>query len=493
MVLRRSDEWKLTISIAIYGFYNAYLHPLSRYPGPKLWAAYRLFFVIKDYQGLLPFEVLKFHRKYGPVVRIAPNELAFTDASAWDSIQGRLPDRRQNVKDFDPYGPLQQGHDREIIHANDVTHARLRRIYGPAFTPKAVEEQTGMLLKYADLLVTSLKKAIAINPTQDLSSWYNYTTFDLTGEFAFDEPFHCLDQGGKDHFFIQTVCSGTVAGHKIAQLERYWLYSMLKPFIPKSAFQAKFDMDAYTEALVDRRRERGYVQGRTDVMNYLLQNKNEEDRLSRGELVDNAVVLVVAGSETTATLLTGTTWQLCKNSDKYRKVVDEVRSAFKTGDEIIPKTVNDLPYMLAVLSETMRIFPPTGFGFPRIITSERGQDIAGHHVPKGTHCAVFHYAAYRYEHNFTRPEDFIPERWLPNAPSEFANDAREVLQPFHTGPRGCLGKNLAYAEMRLLLAKMLFHFDFELADPNEDWFGHLKAFSVWDRTSLMIRLKPVQR
>lgn len=56
-----------------------------------------------------------------------------------------------------------------------------------------------------------------------------------------------------------------------------------------------------------------------------------------------------------------------------------------------------------------------------------------------------------------------------------------------------MSRSLAYAEMRLLLAKMLWHFDFELADPEDDWYGRLKAFMVWERGNLKIRLKPVVR
>jgi hypothetical protein len=57
-----------------------------------------------------------------------------------------------------------------------------------------------------------------------------------------------------------------------------------------------------------------------------------------------------------------------------------------------------------------------------------------------TRCSIWHHAAYRYEDNFTRPEEFIPERWLLDASAEFKNDKREVVQPFMVGPRGCLGK-----------------------------------------------------
>lgn len=323
----------------------------------------------------------EFHKRYGPIVRIAPNELAFIDGQAWEDLQGLLPDRTQNAKDLDAYTPKMTGYEKSIIMANDAQHARLRRIYGPAFTPKAVEEQSGMLLKYANLFVTSLKRAIASNPVQDMSAWCNYATFDLTGEFAFDEPFHCLEDGGKDHFFVKTVSHGTTAGQKIMQLERYGIFSMIKPFLGKSAMQAKFDMDDYTAELVERRREKGYVPGKTDVLNYLLQNKVENNRLSREELNNNGVVLVVAGSETTATLLSGVLYNLSRNAGACQRVTQEVRTAFKSDGEVTVKSVNDLTYMLAVLSESMRIFSPSPFGFPRIITTPGGQAIAGHHVP----------------------------------------------------------------------------------------------------------------
>jgi cytochrome P450 len=276
---------------------------------------------------------------------------------------------------------LGPGAERQIIFAGDEQHARLRRIFGPAFTPKAVEEQGGMLLKYADQLVATLKENIKRNPVQDMSKLYNATTFDLTGEFAFDESFHCLEKGGASHFFMEIVLKGTIAGLFICQLERYGIWQVLQRLLPKSFFKEKYQLDDYAAALVDRRRERGFVPGKTDVFNYLLQSKHEQDRLSREELIDNTTVLVVAGSETTATLLSGASWLLCKNKDIYAKVKQEVRSAYSTDDDITPKSVNNLPYMIAVLSEAMRLFPPTGFGFPRIIGANEGQSIAGYHVP----------------------------------------------------------------------------------------------------------------
>jgi cytochrome P450 len=387
---------KSLIGVLSWGIYHAYFHPLSRFPGPKLWAAYRLPFAIYNIRGQLPFKVLELHRKYGPVVRIAPNELAFTDSQAWNDIYGMQSGRVQNQKCIDSYTPLQPGSEKGIIIANDATHARLRRIYGPAFSLKAVEEQADMLLKYANLLVTQLKKAVQKQPVQDMSAWYNFTTFDLTGDFAFGEAFHCLDRGGEYHFFVKTVFDGVSLGLQMQQLEHYGFLSLLKPFIPKSFVKPKEDMDQYTQELVDRRVDRGYEPGKMDVFNYLLLNKSEEDQLTPPELYENASTLVVAGSETTATLLTGTTYFLCKNPDVLRKAQQEVRSMFKEDSEITPKSVNELSYMIAVLSESMRIYPPTSFGIPRSIASKGGQSVAGYWVPEKVrllHWPIFHWCA----------------------------------------------------------------------------------------------------
>ena len=81
--------------------------------------------------------------------------------------------------------------------------------------------------------------------------------------------------------------------------------------------------------------------------------------------------------------MAGTTHFLCSHPNVLRKAQHEVRSAFKNDAEITPRSVNDLTYMIAVLTEALRVFPPSPFVFTRILESRAGQRVAGRSVPYG--------------------------------------------------------------------------------------------------------------
>lgn len=102
-------------------------------------------------------------------------------------------------------------------------------------------------------------------------------------------------------------------------------------------------------------------------------------------------------------------------------------------------TVNQCKYLVAVLQETMRLWPAIAISLPRV-TPPEGCEIDGSWVPGGTKVGVSQWSAYRSERNFARADQFLPERWLPEGEEEsFINDTRAAFQPFSTGPRNCLG------------------------------------------------------
>lgn len=105
-------------------------------------------------------------------------------------------------------------------------------------------------------------------------------------------------------------------------------------------------------------------------------------------------------------------------------------------------------------------------------------------------------AAYHSPINFHDAEAFHPERWLPeeynNPSSPFHNDRRDVFKPFSYGRRDCIGRNLAYLEMRLIIALLLWNFDIALDDGMNNWHVQ-KIFGLWQKPALKVRLQTHSR
>jgi cytochrome P450 len=93
---------------------------------------------------------------------------------------------------------------------------------------------------------------------------------------------------------------------------------------------------------------------------------------------------------------------------------------------------------------------------------------------------------------FHKPTTFIPERWLEfstsNPDSCFFNDYRQAVQPFIIGPRACLGQNLAWAEMRLIMAKLVWSFDFSPVEGRSVRWEDLRTYLLVERKAIDVRI-----
>jgi averantin hydroxylase len=96
--------------------------------------------------------------------------------------------------------------------------------------------------------------------------------------------------------------------------------------------------------------------------------------------------------------------------------------------------------------------------------------------------AVQKFAAGRSPQNFHRPDEFLPQRW--QGRGEFANDRQGASQPFSIGPRNCIGRELAYTEVRLILVHLLWHFNIRPGGPGTDWLAEQGVWILWDKKPL---------
>lgn len=207
--------------------------------------------------------------------------------------------------------------------------------------------------------------------------------------------------------------------------------------------------------------------------------------MSHDEMKETSATIVMAGSETTATLLSGAVYYLLKSPTWLRKLQDEIGTAFQNESEITFTSTPQLKVLNAIIQETFRLYPPVSIFLPRIVPKE-GATVAGLFIPPGTRIGIPQYAAYRSTRNFTDPDVYAPERFLGG--EKYAEDKRSVIQPFSIGPRNCIGQNLAWAEIRTILAKMVWNFEIEMMDESRDWEKQ-KVFILWSKPSLMVKLK----
>lgn len=142
----------------------------------------------KSITGTLPFDMLDLHKKYGQVVRIAPDELSFANPQAWNDIMGH---RRQGGGGaMDKYMPFIKVIDEkptDIINANRDEHAMLRRALAHGFSDRSMRAQEPIIMKYVDLLIQRLQERCKGGNAVNIAAWYNYTTFDVIGDLAFGE------------------------------------------------------------------------------------------------------------------------------------------------------------------------------------------------------------------------------------------------------------------------------------------------------------------
>ncbi|OQE46305.1 hypothetical protein PENCOP_c001G00493 [Penicillium coprophilum] len=460
--------------------YNVYFHPLSRFPGPLEHRVSRLAYVYRSVRGTLPFDMLKMHKKYGDIVRIAPDELAFSHPDAWQDIMGHQKGQAEFSKATWFYRPVED-QPSHVVNESREQHGRLRRQMAHGFSEKAMREQEPMIRTYVDMLLDRLHEFCESRKPVTLSDWYNYTTFDIIGDLAFGEPFGCL-QGSNLDGWIKGIFDAGRLGIILQALSFYPLVKRtLLSMVPASMKEAHEKHKKLTEEKMMRRMEK--EEGRPDLIEGLLRKRGELN-LSIDELIANAEILIIGGSETTASLLSGATYLLLTNPTAYEKLKEEVRTVFQSSEEINLISVNKLPYMLACLDEAMRMYPPIANGLPRMCP-EGGAKVLGEFVPANTYVSVHQWALYRREEYFKDPNSYHPERFLGD--SSFADDCREVLQPFHIGPRNCLGRNLAYSEMRLILALIIFNFDIEIADEARNWINQ-RNYLMWEKGPLKVHL-----
>jgi cytochrome P450 len=378
---------QLIIRFITKGIYRVYFHPLSKFSGPKTHAATRFPYLLATWKGKPHKFLSTLHEEYGSVVRIAPDELSFIDADAWKDIYGH------NTKTKVTRGSVPHKHwgsmakpvngTPSLIAANDADHTRMRRLFNPAFSDRALKLQEPLFMKYVNLLAEKIHEGIQHNVDHkfDMVKLYNFTTFDVMGDLTFGEPLHMLSQGKYDPW-VSIIFAFVKSGTRMSIMRHYpLLEKAFKAMIPKSLTQKQMDHFNFSQDRVTKRLEKGRVHDGVDIWDLVL-NQSGEKGLSRSEMDSNAGTFMAAGTETTATLLSGLTSLLLENPSTMTQLTKEIRDAFLTSSEMSIERCASLPYLNACIKEALRLYPPLVIGRTRMTPSD-GSTICGQFVPPG--------------------------------------------------------------------------------------------------------------
>lgn len=468
-------------------------HAIRDIPGPPLAAFSNLWLLYQCRLGRRYLAVDEAHKKYGPLVRIQPDHVSVADTSAISVIYSHTGGWLKSDY-YDAFVSIQRG----LFNTRDrAEHTRKRKTVSHTFSQKSI----GQFEQYMTYNLHELVKQwdrmsdTAVNSGQqwaemDCLHWFNYLAFDIIGDLAFGAPFGMLPKGKDIAEVKMTPDSPTTYAPAIEVLNRrgevsgtIGCYPAIKPYakyLPDSFFRdgvrAVQNLAGIAVARVNARldspdEDKG---SRKDLLARLMEGKDENgNSLGREELTAEALTQLIAGSDTTSNTSCAWLYWTLKTPGIMEKLQRELDAAIPDGVEI-PEydMVKDLPYLCNVISETLRIHSTSSLGLPRVVPPGPGITLCSHHFPQGTVLSV---PAYTIHHSPSiwnpsssspsfSPEIFNPDRWLEKNLTQLQKDS---FIPFSTGPRACVGRNVAEMELGLIVSSVARRYEFLLREEGE--------------------------
>jgi cytochrome P450 len=334
-----------------------------------------------------------------------------------------------------------------------------------------------------------------------MCDWSTYLGYDIMGDLTFGKRFNCMES--EEHRYIPhllkqsavlvyVVCikwggSKKRANADMDQLGYLPFIALIRPLLGTPVMDAMAGQIArdnsayikYGKAQMEQRiaaEKDSTKQTRKDFMHYLLDAKDPKTgrSITASELNADSNLMIAAGSDTTSITISATTFYLLHYPAALAKVTAEIRRAFASVDEIRGgSTLNGQIYLRACIDEALRLSPPVPSHLLRAVLAG-GLTIDGHHFPRGTVVGTSIYAIHHCEEYFPDPFVFRPERWIVaekvdgGATAEAVAKAQAAFCPFSLGPRGCIGKKLAYLEVMLALATLLFLYDIRIPESADE-------------------------
>ncbi|KAI3547845.1 cytochrome P450 [Colletotrichum filicis] len=432
-------------TLSIYFFFNIFLHPLRKAPGPWKATISPLWLWYHSYIGDETTSIEALHRFYGPVVRIGPNDVDISDGAALAPIYsekgGFLKTTCYSNFDFD-------GHP-TIFSALDPAHRALRsKAVVSMFSPASIRKEGDQILRSCvDRLMAHIENAAASGKPVNMLNMGRCLALDAVTEYLLGKTYGGIAELEASR---STRDSSSLSASEFVDtfvavgrffLLPSWIFHALEWALPKLFPDQKVDqsMELVTKFCDQVVAEADLEKDQTYQARLLRAGISEE------EAAVQCMDLMFAGTDSTGMNFGAICWHLAQSPSIYQKLKDEL--SLPELSQADPQT---LPYLRGVVREGLRmsmanptrlprVVPPSGFTFA--IKMPSGETVT-FEFPGGTWIGCAPFSLHFNDAVFPNPHEFQPERWL--EPSE--EMLRDAI-PFGLGPRQCIARNLASSEL----------------------------------------------
>ncbi|KAK5988243.1 Cytochrome P450 monooxygenase FCK2 [Cladobotryum mycophilum] len=441
----------LLLSACIAGIYTSLLiyraafHRLNRFPGPfaaRLSNFYITSRAVKKFH--LYEEIQDLHRQYGDIVRVGPSELSIADPKAFNIIHSN-----QSSSFKGPWYSL--FHPSVSLHTvrDHKDHARRRKVWDKGFAAKALRYYEPGVAEYTRQLLHQINESEG--KAMNVSTWFNFYSFDVMGDLAFGKKFNML-KDGIVHYYMESVHKNMLAVGALSHL--VWMFPILlgTPGLNNEHNR----LQKWLAHEVDERRKR--KPETPDIYSWILEEYEAVEKPTKQETLDiysDAHLIVIAGSDTTAAALTCLFFELAYHPEAVKTLREEIDQYYAENDEPSAHSFGKLEYLQACINESLRLHPAVPSGVQRQAPPE-GMQLGDVYIPGNTIIQTPTWTLHRDERSFVQPNEFIPERWT-SKPELVKNAA--VFSPFLTGRYSCVGKQLGLMELRYVASEVIHRFD----------------------------------
>ncbi|KAI9728590.1 MAG: hypothetical protein M1834_007618 [Cirrosporium novae-zelandiae] len=471
----------------IRGIYRITLHPLAKFPGPKLTAMTRWYEAYYEVVvgGQFGNQIEKWHKQYGPIVRVNPYEVHIIDPHYYDVLFN-----------FDPHLEKREFAINNLVHTpSSAQHKMRRQVLQSFFSRAGVQRVEYMIHNGLAKLCRHYYDAKENQTPVRVSLLYRCLLADVICEYAFGISYNFLDNPiwsegffnsfkatFKHIFFFRESKLVNYISLVITQLPE-WMFS-------RQNMKAMLEWSAALRKRIDASMKGEYRQEKSHktIFEEYKNNKLPPAEKTNHRLFQVGLMIIGAGFGSASFALDTGHYHICANPEIYQRLKAELTEAWPDVDGPPPPvaTLEKLPYLKACIQESLRLSLGTMGRLQRVNHHEvmRYGDWV---IPKHTPIGMSHRFIHHNQDLFPNSQKYDPGRWLQGEKSKYLE---KYLVTFSRGSRQCLAIHMAYAELFLALATVFRRFDMELydttrvnIDPKYDYF-----FPVPEETDERIRV-----